>query len=87
MKAQGFLAQAGIAVRETASVSKQFGRDDALRLARAASTIIVAKGSNVVRFDMKKEPPDEATLLSHLLGPTGNLRAPTVVTGTRSSVQ
>ena len=26
---------------------------------------------------MKKNPPDDETLLSHLLGPTGNLRAPT----------
>jgi hypothetical protein len=25
---------------------------------------------------MKDSPPEEATLLKHLLGPTGNLRAP-----------
>jgi len=68
--------------KETASASKKLGRDDAVRLVRAAWTIIVAKGNNVLRFDMRTNPPDEATLLSHLLGPTGNLRAPTIVNGT-----
>jgi hypothetical protein len=42
----------------------------------------VAKGRKVVTFDMKGDRPDEATLLKHLLGPTGNLRAPTIQTGT-----
>jgi arsenate reductase-like glutaredoxin family protein len=30
---------------------------------------------------MKRDPPDDETLLSHLLGPTGNLRAPTLRKG------
>ncbi len=30
---------------------------------------------------MKKDPPDDETLLKHMLGPTGNLRAPTMVIG------
>ncbi len=41
----------------------------------------MSKGKNVVAFDMKKDKPDEATLLSHLLGPSGNLRAPTIRKG------
>ena len=56
----------------------KLGRTDALELAAAASTVIVAKGKKVVRFNMRKEPPDEGTLLGHMLGPTGNLRAPTI---------
>ena len=43
--------------------------------------MIVARGKKVVTFDMKTEPPDDDTLLSHLLGPTGNLRAPTLRRG------
>jgi hypothetical protein len=39
--------------------------------------VVVARGKNVVTFDMKKAPPDDDTLAAHLLGPTGNLRAPT----------
>lgn len=41
----------------------------------------VAKGKKIVTFEMKKNPPDDATLLAHLLGPTGNLRAPTIKQG------
>ena len=30
---------------------------------------------------MKRDPPDAETLLKHMLGPTGNLRAPTIKKG------
>lgn len=60
----------------------KLGAEDALRLAREARTVIVAKGKKIVTFDMKTAPPDDATLLAALLGPTGNLRAPTVRRGT-----
>ena len=50
-------------------------------LARSADKIVVAKGKKVVTFDMKKDPPDDATLAAYLLGPTGNLRAPTIRRG------
>lgn len=48
-------------------------------LAKAASKVIVAKGKKVQTFQ-PKGLPDEATLEA-MLGPTGNLRAPTLVTG------
>ena len=57
------------------------GRDEALALAKAADKVIVARGKKVVTFDMKKQPPDDDTLAVHLLGPTGNLRAPTLRKG------
>ena len=57
------------------------GRDEALALARTVDRVIVAKGKKVVTFDMKNDPPDDDTLAAHLLGPTGNLRAPTLRRG------
>jgi hypothetical protein len=54
------------------------GRDEALALARTVDRIVVARGKKETTFDMKSDPPDEDTLLAHLLGPTGNLRAPTL---------
>ena len=57
------------------------GADKARELAAAASKIIVAKGKKVTVFDMRKDPPDEATLMKHMLGATGNLRAPTIQRG------
>jgi len=50
-------------------------------LAGAASRIVCAKGSAVVEFDMDRDPPSQADLLKHMLGPTGNLRAPTIRVG------
>ena len=81
-KAQGFLEQHAIPVKTVIDANKQKqGRAEALRLAKSAGKIVVAKGKNIVSFDMKKNPPDDETLLLHLLGPTGNLRAPTVRVG------
>ena len=57
------------------------GSAQALALARRAEKVVVAKGKKLVAFDMKKDPPDDATLRAHLLGPTGNLRAPTLRKG------
>ena len=57
------------------------GRDEALKLARAAAKVVVARGKKVVSFDMKRQPPDDETLAAYLLGPTGNLKAPTLRVG------
>lgn len=57
------------------------GRDEALKLARTAARVVVARGKKVVSFDMKREPPDDDTLAAYLLGPTGNLKAPTLRVG------
>ncbi len=50
-------------------------------MASQASEIYAAKGKSVVRIDLKKEKPDEEDLAKVLLGPTGNLRAPTLRVG------
>jgi arsenate reductase-like glutaredoxin family protein len=43
--------------------------------------VIVGRGKKVMTFDMKKAPPDDETLAAHILGPTGNLKAPTLRLG------
>jgi len=68
-------------VKETVDARAKLGRSVALDLASNASKIIVAKGKKVVTFDMKRELPDEEMLLLHMLGPTGNLRAPAIRRG------
>ena len=59
----------------------KLGADEALQLAKSASTIHVARGKKIVTFHMKKDPPGKEELLKHILGPTGNLRAPTIRKG------
>ena len=63
------------------NASAKLGKSDALRMARSASRVVAAKGKNVVTFDMKKAPPDDEALAAAVLGPTGNLRAPTLRVG------
>ncbi len=77
-KTQGFLADKHIAVTEQVNATKtRLGPKDALALAHDAATVHVAKGTKVVTFDMKRDAPTDAALLAVMLGPTGNLRAPT----------
>ena len=59
----------------------KLGRRQALELARESSRVVVAKGKSVRVFDMRKNAPDDKELLSAILGPTGNLRAPTIKAG------
>lgn len=56
------------------------GGAEALKLARAAGRVISAKGKKIVSLDMSRNPSD-AAVLEVLLGPTGNLRAPTIRRG------
>jgi arsenate reductase-like glutaredoxin family protein len=53
----------------------------ALALIRDVDEIYASKGKQVVHLDLRKEKPDAATLKALLLGPTGNLRAPTLRKG------
>ena len=69
----------GLAPKETIPASRKLGRDDAAELARQASALIVAKGKKVTNFSPTGKPTDE--MLDAMLGPTGNLRAPTLRSG------
>jgi len=57
------------------------GAAQALALARQMHEIVATKGKQVVRLDLRREPPDLETLKSLLIGPRGNLRAPTLRIG------
>ena len=64
----------------TAAKAK-LGRAEALELAHSARKVIVTKGTRVDTFDMNNNAPKDADLLKAMLGPTGNLRAPTIRNG------
>ncbi len=81
-RAQEFLAEAGYQIKEEIDARKtKFGAEKAVELAEQASQVYVCKGKRVNHFSMKKDSPDEATLTKLMLGPTGNLRAPTLRKG------
>jgi len=68
-------------VTETVPATTKYDAAGALALLGGMTKLIAAKGKSVVEIDLKKDRPDDATLLAHLLGPTGNLRAPTAKVG------
>lgn len=59
--------------------SAKLGKKDAAAMAKAASRVIVAKGKKLSEF----KPAGKAgtDVLAAMLGPTGNLRAPTIRRG------
>ncbi len=59
----------------------RLGEAEAIELLSGMSTLVVAKGKKVTRVNLKKDRPDDATLIALMLGPTGNLRAPTMKVG------
>ena len=68
-------------VGETLDASKnRKGRDEALALAKSVDRVVIARGKKVLTFDMKQAPGDDE-LAAALLGPTGNLKAPTLRIG------
>jgi arsenate reductase-like glutaredoxin family protein len=82
-KAQGFLESSGPPeIGEVVDAKKdRRGREAAIKLARGVRHVVVARGKKVLSFDMKNDPPDDDTLAAHLLGPSGNLKAPTLRRG------
>ena len=53
----------------------------ALELLAGIDTIVVLRGKKIDRLDLKKNRPDDAAILALIIGPTGNLRAPTAKVG------
>jgi len=51
-----------------------------------ASKLFAAKGKKVVEVDLKKTELTEDEILKVVLGPTGNLRAPTLLVGKKMIV-
>lgn len=57
-----------------------YGKKEALALAAGARRLVAAKGTKVVEIDLKAGAQD-SEILALMLGPTGNLRAPTIRAG------
>ena len=64
---------------EKVPASRKLGRDDAIELLGDATRLIVAKGKKVTTWSIGATPEPDA--VDAMLGPTGNLRAPTLKVG------
>jgi hypothetical protein len=68
-----------INIDETVPASRKLQADDAKKLLKGASRLVVAKGKKVSEFEIGSRIPAET--VAAMLGPTGNLRAPTAIVG------
>lgn len=64
---------------EVIPASRKLGRDDAVALLKASSKLLVAKGKKVAEWKISGKVDSDA--VDAMLGPTGNLRAPTIRVG------
>ena len=81
-KTQEFLANKGVIIKtQTDARKERFGPDAAIALTQTVSEIIAAKGKKVVRYNLAKDKPSRDDLLAIMIGPSGNLRAPTLRKG------
>lgn len=69
----------GLEASETVSASRKLGRDDAQALLEGSDRLLVAKGKKTATFTIGRSIDPEA--VDAMLGPTGNLRAPTLRVG------
>lgn len=56
-------------------------REEALSLIEEAEFLQIAKGRKRTTINLNKDQPSEDELMEHMLGRTGNMRAPTVIFG------
>src|SRR5262245_33670258 len=81
-KARGFLGKSAITATEIVDARKlRYEGADALGLLDGIDMLIAARGKAAVKFDLRKDRPADDVLLTYLLGPSGNLRAPTARIG------
>ena len=68
-----------IVIKEEIPASRKLSSTEARAIAKESSKVVVAKGKKVDVFDMKSAKVSE--VVEKMLGPTGNLRAPTLRIG------
>lgn len=68
-----------LTVRETVSASRKLGAAEARKLLEGMTTLVIARGRKTEVHDLTGGITD--SIVEAMLGPTGNLRAPTAKSG------
>lgn len=81
-KTKDYLEQNGTQVKtEVNAIKERYDQERALSLLRESSSLFVTKGQKYHEINLKKTDFTEKELLKMIMGPTGNLRAPTMKVG------
>ena len=73
------MAANNIQIREEVRASKKLTAIEAKKILKAADKLVVAKGKKLSEFSVVVSVKKDA--IEAMLGPTGNLRAPTLIIG------
>jgi arsenate reductase-like glutaredoxin family protein len=86
-KSQAFIDAQGIKIKDELDARKcRIDGSAALEILSKIDRLIVAKGKGFVDIDLKNDPPNDDVLKKMLMGPTGNLRAPSIRIGKKMLV-
>ncbi len=81
-KAQSWIGARNIAIKMEVNARKdRIGPSEALELLHPVHHLHIAKGKSHVHIDLKKSRPADDEILKLIIGPSGNLRAPTLRIG------
>ena len=81
-KAQLYLDEQATPITETVDAAKiRIAPAGLIEVLKGIETVVASRGKSIVTLDLRKGVTDEATLHAHLIGPTGNLRAPAARVG------
>lgn len=81
-KAQDFLGRKNVKPDEIVDARKvRFDKSEAIKLARKSDTIFSCKGAKVIKLDLKAGSATDDEIAALVMGPSGNLRAPTFLSG------
>ncbi len=81
-KAGQYLASHNVEILDSADARKvRLGKEEALKLVGSVDHIYASRGTRSVHLDLKADKPSDDELIALLIGPTGNLRAPTLKIG------
>lgn len=81
-KAQDFLSDYELVVRERVDARKtRIGPSALADVVKGAKTVLVSNGRSVARFELAPGSRQRGEMFARMVGPTGNLRAPTLKRG------
>ena len=81
-KMDALLASLEITALEVVSANKtKLSASEALELVGKCTKLVVSKGTKAFEIDLKQAPQSAEELQALVIGPTGNLRAPTIRRG------
>lgn len=63
------------------ATKRKIAAPEVLTLLAGVETIVAARGQKIVTLNLKANRPTDEEILAILIGPTGNLRAPTARVG------